>query len=157
MPSAPEEERADINRVLADARLDLAYVIAGGNRRRASGCTTSSPTADASHRLPGGLRCIGRGRPRPEEDKDGSLDRPSPGRRLRAWRRVYDDFQASGVPAERGVRAHAVYQGVDDPNDVTVTHDFDDADTAKAFFSSDDSKGAMRPRACSPTACRSGS
>ena len=32
LPSAPEAERADINRVLADARLDLAYVTGGGNR-----------------------------------------------------------------------------------------------------------------------------
>jgi len=59
------------------------------------------------------------------------------------WRKVYDDFHASGVPAGRGVRGHAVYQGVDDPNDVTVTHDFDDADTARTFFSSEDLKGAM--------------
>ena len=60
-----------------------------------------------------------------------------------AWRRVYDEFQAGGVPAQRGVRGHAVYQGVDDPNDVTVTHDFDDADTARKFFSSEDLKGTM--------------
>jgi hypothetical protein len=60
-----------------------------------------------------------------------------------AWRRVYDEFQGSGVPAERGVRDHAVYQAVDNPNDVTVTHDFDDAGTAQAFFASEDLKGAL--------------
>ena len=67
-----------------------------------------------------------------------------------AWRKVYDEFQGSGAPAERGVRGEAVYQSVDDPNDVTVTHDFDDADTARAFFSSPDLEGAMKAAGVKP-------
>jgi hypothetical protein len=42
-----------------------------------------------------------------------------------AWRKVYDDF--AGQQQAAGVRAVAVYQSIDDPNDVTVWHDFDDA------------------------------
>ena len=45
---------------------------------------------------------------------------------------------------EHGVRAEAVYRGVDDPNDVTVTHDFDDAEAAKAFFALQELKEAMQ-------------
>ena len=58
-----------------------------------------------------------------------------------AWREVYDSF--ADVQRAGGVRAEAVYQSVDDPNDVTVTHDFDDVETARAFFSSPDLKDAM--------------
>ena len=58
-----------------------------------------------------------------------------------AWREVYDGF--ADVQREGGVRAEAVYQSVDDPNDVTVTHDFDDVETARAFFASPDLKDAM--------------
>ena len=57
-----------------------------------------------------------------------------------AWREVYDSF--GDAQREHGVRAEAVYRGVDDPNDVTVTHDFDDAcrsgqcqyETARDFY-----------------------
>ena len=59
----------------------------------------------------------------------------------KAWRKVYDTFSA--IQKANGVTAEAVYQAIDNPNDVTVTHDFDDAATAKAFFSSEDLKGAM--------------
>jgi hypothetical protein len=51
-----------------------------------------------------------------------------------AWRKVYDDFDE-----ERrgwGVFAQAVYQSVEDPNDVTLWHDFANADEARAFLSS---------------------
>ena len=41
------------------------------------------------------------------------------------------------------MRAEAVYQSADDPNDVMVTHDFDDVETARAFFSSPDLRDAM--------------
>ena len=58
-----------------------------------------------------------------------------------AWREVYDGF--AEVQRAGGVRAEAVYQSVDDPNDVTVTHDFDDVETARAFFASPDLKDAM--------------
>jgi hypothetical protein len=59
-----------------------------------------------------------------------------------AWRNVYDgsaDQQQAG-----GVRAEAVYQSIDDPNDVTVWHDFDEAGTARAFVGSAELRDGMR-------------
>jgi hypothetical protein len=38
---------------------------------------------------------------------------------------------------------HAVYQSIDDPNDVTVWHDFEDAGSAKAFAQSEELREAM--------------
>ena len=58
-----------------------------------------------------------------------------------AWREVYDGF--AEVQKAGGVRKQAVYQSVDDPNDVTVTHDFDDVATARAFFALPDLRDAM--------------
>ena len=58
-----------------------------------------------------------------------------------AWREVYDGF--ADVQREGGVRAEEVLRSVDDPNDVLVTHDFDDAAAAKAFFSSAELHDAM--------------
>jgi quinol monooxygenase YgiN len=58
-----------------------------------------------------------------------------------AWREGYDAFDA--MRSSMGVTANAVYQSVDDPNDVTVTHDFEDADAARAFTSSPELRGAM--------------
>ena len=58
-----------------------------------------------------------------------------------AWREVYDGF--ADVQKAGGVRAQAVFRSVDDPNDVTVIHDFDDVATAKAFFASPDLRDAM--------------
>ena len=40
----------------------------------------------------------------------------------RAWRKMYDDF--APVQAAMGITAKAVYQSADNPNDITVTHDF---------------------------------
>ena len=59
-----------------------------------------------------------------------------------AWREVYDGF--AEVQRAGGVRAQAVYRSADDPNDVMVTHDFDDLETARAFLASPDLKDAMR-------------
>lgn len=59
-----------------------------------------------------------------------------------AWRRVYDDFEPQRGPL--GVTGHAVYRAVGDGNDVTVTHDFDDAEAARAFADSDQLKEAMQ-------------
>jgi quinol monooxygenase YgiN len=58
-----------------------------------------------------------------------------------AWRKVYNDFD----PTRRkmGVTAQAVYRSIDNPNDVTVTHDFGSAETAKAFAASAELKAAM--------------
>jgi hypothetical protein len=58
-----------------------------------------------------------------------------------AWREVYDSF--ADVQRAGGVRADAVYRSDGDPNDVMVTHDFDDIETARAFFASPDLKDAM--------------
>ncbi len=51
------------------------------------------------------------------------------------WRKAYDDFDAER--RTMGVKGDAVYRNVDDGDDVTVYHDFDSADTAKAFAGSD--------------------
>ena len=58
-----------------------------------------------------------------------------------AWRKVYDDFDATR--RKLGVTEQAVYWSVDNRNDVTVTHDFRSAEQAKAFAASPDLKAAM--------------
>ena len=50
------------------------------------------------------------------------------------WRKSYDAFNAERK--RMGVAGAAVYRSVDNPNDVTVTHDFKSADKAKEFASS---------------------
>jgi hypothetical protein len=58
-----------------------------------------------------------------------------------AWRRVYDEF----APTQKalGVKAEAVYQAADDPNDLTVTHDFATLAIAKAFSASPELRATM--------------
>ena len=58
-----------------------------------------------------------------------------------AWRRVYDGF----APTQKslGVTAEAVYRAVDDPNDVTVTHEFATVEAAQAFAGSTEMRAAM--------------
>lgn len=58
-----------------------------------------------------------------------------------AWRRVYDGF----TPTQKalGVEAEAVYQAVDNPNDITVTHDFATLEAAQAFAGSSEMRDAM--------------
>ena len=58
-----------------------------------------------------------------------------------AWRKAYDAFDAKR--RKMGVIGQAVYRSIDDANDVTVTHDFSNAEKAKAFASSPDLKAAM--------------
>ena len=41
------------------------------------------------------------------------------------------------------VKADAVYQSIDDPNDVTVVHDFETREAAQAFIASPELKAAM--------------
>ena len=53
-----------------------------------------------------------------------------------AWRKAYNDFDTKR--RKMGVTAQAVYRSLDDGNDVTVTHDFTNAEKAKAFTSSPD-------------------
>jgi hypothetical protein len=57
-----------------------------------------------------------------------------------AWRAVYDDFDREAL----GVVAHAVYRSLDDPNDVTVVHDFQASETAHAFVESGELEATMR-------------
>jgi len=57
-----------------------------------------------------------------------------------AWRKVYDDFDREAL----GVTAHVVYRGVDDPNDVTVSHDLESPDAAKRFLESPELGEAMQ-------------
>lgn len=51
------------------------------------------------------------------------------------WKQVYDAFdeERRGL----GVRGHAVFRAVDDPNDVTAWHDFESLEEAQAFAGSD--------------------
>jgi hypothetical protein len=58
-----------------------------------------------------------------------------------AWRQIYDAF----APTQKalGVQADAVYQAVDNPNDITVTHDFATLEAAQAFAGSSEMRVAM--------------
>ncbi len=59
-----------------------------------------------------------------------------------AWRKVYDQFGT--IQKAAGATAEAVYQAADNPNDITVTHEFDTLEAAKAFVKSDELKNAMK-------------
>jgi hypothetical protein len=59
-----------------------------------------------------------------------------------AWRKAYNDFDKQR--RKLGALRAAVYQSVDNPNDVTVTHDFKTPDKAKAFAASEDLKSTMQ-------------
>ena len=58
-----------------------------------------------------------------------------------AWRKAYDSF--ASMQKKLGVTYQAVYQSTEDPNDVTVIHDFHSLEKAKAFAASADLKSAM--------------
>jgi hypothetical protein len=58
------------------------------------------------------------------------------------WRKVYDQFY--GKRGDMGVVGAAAFQSVDDPNDVTVWHDFESAEVARAFVTSDALRNVMR-------------
>jgi hypothetical protein len=45
--------------------------------------------------------------------------------------------------ARHGVKADGVHRGVDDPNDVTVWHDFETADEAAAYAAAPELRDAM--------------
>ena len=59
-----------------------------------------------------------------------------------AWRKVYDGF--APVQKAKGVTAQAVYQAAENPNDITVTHDFATVEAAHAFVDSEELKSAMQ-------------
>jgi hypothetical protein len=58
-----------------------------------------------------------------------------------AWRVVYDDHD--GMRRDMGVTGDGVYRAIDDPNDVTVWHDFEDAPSAETFVLSGELKLAL--------------
>jgi hypothetical protein len=57
------------------------------------------------------------------------------------WRQVFDGFG----PTQKtfGVQDQAVYQAIDNPNDVTVRHEFATLAAAQAFGSSPELRSAM--------------
>jgi hypothetical protein len=59
-----------------------------------------------------------------------------------AWRKGYDEFDQQR--RSMGVTDDAVFQSIDNPNDVTVWHDFDTAEAAQAFASSDELRNGMQ-------------
>ena len=58
------------------------------------------------------------------------------------WKQAYDAFD--GERRRMGVLGHAAYQAPNDPNDVTVWHDFNDLGAAQAFADSARLKEAMK-------------
>jgi hypothetical protein len=63
-------------------------------------------------------------------------------RDYRAWRKAYNAFDKER--RAMGVKRHAVYRSVAKPNDVTVSHDFSNVRTAKAFAKSRRLREAMK-------------
>jgi quinol monooxygenase YgiN len=59
-----------------------------------------------------------------------------------AWKKGYDE--AKNVRDAGGVTSDGVYQSADNPNDITVYHEFPSIEAARAFASSDDLKAAMQ-------------
>jgi quinol monooxygenase YgiN len=59
-----------------------------------------------------------------------------------AWRRTYDAL--APMRQELGVLAQSVYQSVDNPNDVTVTHEFASPEAAKAYAQSTELRAALQ-------------
>ncbi|MCK1520425.1 MULTISPECIES: cyclase [unclassified Bradyrhizobium] len=60
----------------------------------------------------------------------------------KTWRKVYDDF--APVQKAKGVTAETVYRAVENPNDITVTHEFATIEAAQAFPESAELKNAMQ-------------
>ena len=57
------------------------------------------------------------------------------------WRKAYDDFD--GERSGYGVKGDAVFQAVDNPNDVTAWHDFESIEAAQSFAGMDRLKEVM--------------
>ncbi len=57
------------------------------------------------------------------------------------WRKGFDEFQAAG--REHGIKSAAVYQTANNPNEVTVIHDFETVAAARAFTELQGLKAAM--------------
>jgi hypothetical protein len=52
-----------------------------------------------------------------------------------SWKQFYDDFDHER--AGMGVTGHGVFQAADDPNDVTIFHDFESMESAQSFMGSE--------------------
>lgn len=59
----------------------------------------------------------------------------------KAWRQAYDAFQPKARTL--GVQADAVYQAADNPNEITVTHEFATLESAQAFAASPELRSVM--------------
>jgi predicted phage gp36 major capsid-like protein len=59
-----------------------------------------------------------------------------------SWRKEYDAFY--GERGSLGVLGAAAFQSVDDPNDLTVWHDFETEEIARAFVASDALRDVMQ-------------
>jgi quinol monooxygenase YgiN len=57
------------------------------------------------------------------------------------WKRVYDEF--GSVRQEKGVTGASVHRDANDPNLITITHQFKDLNAATVFADSEDLKSAM--------------
>ena len=57
------------------------------------------------------------------------------------WRKVYDKY--GGFQKEQGITSAVVYRGEDEPDDVTVVHEFASLEAARAFVGNADLKAAM--------------
>jgi hypothetical protein len=57
------------------------------------------------------------------------------------WKKSYDG--ASGLQKSHGVFYQSVWQSADNPNDVTVVHDFHSIEKAKSFANSKELKDTM--------------
>jgi quinol monooxygenase YgiN len=51
-----------------------------------------------------------------------------------SWKAAYDEFDAERKTM--GVTGHGVFQAEDNPNEVTIYHEFADVDAAKSFVGS---------------------
>ena len=58
-----------------------------------------------------------------------------------AWRQIYNEFDATR--RSMGVTSDGVYQLDGNPNDVTIYHEFNSMDSAKAFAGSKELREAM--------------
>ena len=59
-----------------------------------------------------------------------------------AWKKAYDDFDPTRKAM--GVTSDGVYQADDNPNNITIYHEFDSMDAAKKFAGSDELKSTMQ-------------
>jgi uncharacterized protein YciI len=57
------------------------------------------------------------------------------------WRQHFDAFQDTDAATQ--IKSGKVFQGTEDPNDVTVIHEFDSVADAQALLNSPELKAAM--------------